>query len=85
MGKGRGKWEIIWDILKVVSEEKKAKKTRILHRAYLDWVNFQRYTNFLLEEELIKFDASDKSYELSNKGRELLCKLKDINGIFLKL
>ncbi len=85
MAKGRGKWEIIKDILDVVSEEKKAKKTRILRRAYLDWDNFLRYSNFLLEEELIEFDASDKSYELSNKGRELLCKLKDINDIFLKL
>ena len=53
MRSDRSKWEIILDILEVIQTEKKMKKTRIMYNAYLDWRNFMRYFNFLLEKGCI--------------------------------
>ena len=57
-GKPRGRWEIIHDILRVTVEEEKAgagkaKKTRIMQGAYLDWRNVQRHFEFLLDRGFI--------------------------------
>ncbi|HLB71043.1 MAG: hypothetical protein OIN88_15270 [Candidatus Methanoperedens sp.] len=81
--KERSRWEIVEDILTVLVEEKKPKKTRIMQRAYLDWRNFQRYFDFLLEESFISKskDPEEGCYELSEKGRELLKRLKDVKEI----
>jgi len=49
----RSKWEIILVILEVIRAEENAKKTRIMYMAYLDWRNFMRHFNFLLEEGYI--------------------------------
>jgi predicted transcriptional regulator len=54
----RSRWEISYDILEATSEEEKAhggkaKKTRIMQGAHLDWRNFQRYFDFLLEHRFI--------------------------------
>ncbi len=74
----RSRWEIIRDMLTVLTEDKKSKKTRIMQRAYLDWRNFKRYFNFLLEEGFItKCDNSElENYELTERGKELLKRLK---------
>lgn len=84
--KERSKWEIVHDMLKVVLEENKPKKTRIMQRACLDWRNFQRYFKFLTEEKFIQeVDNPEKgSYELSAKGQELFNRLKYVDDM-LKL
>ena len=80
--KERSKWEIIEDMLKVLVEEKKSKKTRIMQRACLDWRNFQRYFGFLLEGGFIaKSNPEMGSYELTQKGNELLKRLKYVDEI----
>ena len=81
--KERSKWEIIQDMLKVLTEDKKPKKTRIMQRACLDWRNFQRYFNFLLEEKFITEcdNPGDGRYELTNSGYELLKRLKNVDEI----
>jgi predicted transcriptional regulator len=74
--------EIISDILKVTREEKKAKKTRIMRRANLDWINFQRYLDFLLEKGFIaKCNPDTECYEITEIGRNLSEKLKEANEI----
>ncbi len=73
--KERSKWEIIEDMLIVLQEDKKPKKTRIMQRACLDWRNFQRYFEFLLTEDFI-VNCENGSYELTEKGKELLKRLK---------
>jgi predicted transcriptional regulator len=79
MKKERNRWEIILDILKVTKEEKKVKKTRIMHKANLDWRNFKRYFNFLIEEGLIiKCDSENDCYKLTENGGNLLNKLKEV-------
>lgn len=75
----RSKWEVISDILKAVEEEEKVKKTRIMQKAYLDWRNFKRYFDFLLAEGFIaKCNPTPDYYEITEKGRKLSKRLKDV-------
>jgi predicted transcriptional regulator len=78
----RSKWEIILDILKEISEEEGgAKKTRIMQKAYLDWKNFERHFCFLLEHGFVRNvvgPEEGKSYELTEKGEDLLMKLMEV-------
>jgi len=76
--KDRSRWEIILDILKVTQEEEKAKKTRIMQRAYLDWRNFNRYFDFLLQEGFIAKCNPEECYVLAEKGGILLPRLMEV-------
>ncbi len=79
MKRERSKWEIISDILQVIHEDGKVKKTRIMQKAYLDWRNFRRYFDFLLTEAFIAECNPDTGYyELTEKGRNLSKRLKDV-------
>jgi predicted transcriptional regulator len=77
----RSKWVIIADMLKVVNEEKKSTKTRIMQRAYIDWRIFKKYFEFLLEEGFIaKTNESEpETYSIAEKGIELLKRLKHVD------
>jgi len=77
----RSRWEIILDILQVISEEKGAKKTRIMQRAYMDWRNFQRHFNFLLEHGFIECAEGENCYYLTEEGRNLKNRLKELADI----
>lgn len=79
MKKGRSRWDIILDMLKAVQEEDKAKKTRIMQRAYLDWRNFEKYLDFLLSGGFISKCNPDAYYELTVKGKEMLRRLKEVD------
>ncbi len=80
MRKERNRWDIIKDILIVLQENKKSKKTRIMQRAYLDWRNFQRYFEFLLEEGFMA-KCDPESYELTDKGKELIKRLRQVDDM----
>lgn len=85
----RSRWEIILDILRVISEEEKGgegkvKKTRVMQRAYLDWRNFKRYFDFLVEQGFVgnSEDAEKgKTYYLAEKGKDLMKRLREVEGI----
>jgi predicted transcriptional regulator len=87
----RSRWEIILNILRVISEEEreskgkiKVKKTRIMQKAHLDWKNFQKHFNFLLEHGFVGeiIDPEEgMSYELTEKGRDVMRKLRDVERI----
>ncbi|VVB94648.1 Winged helix-turn-helix [uncultured archaeon] len=82
MRKERNKWEIIIDVLEVIRVEEKAKKTRIMHKAYLDWRNFRRHFNFLIDEGFImKCNPDDECYKLTENGGNLLKKLNEVHEI----
>ncbi len=83
MRKERSRWEIIEDMLKVLLEEKKMKKTRIMQRACLNWRDLQKYFDFLLEESFITecTNPGKGNYEITEKGRELLKRLKNVEEI----
>lgn len=77
--KDRSRLEIIMDMLKAIQEENRAKKTRIMQRAYLDWRNFERYLDFLLAQGFIIKSSTDAYYELTVKGTEMLRRLKEVD------
>jgi predicted transcriptional regulator len=81
--KKRSRMEIIIDILTVFLDETKTKRTRITERAHLNWNNFQKYSDFLLEEGLIaKCNIPEvEVYELTKKGRDLLKRLKGVEEL----
>lgn len=84
MGNGtrqRSRWDIIEDMLKVISEEGKAKKTRIMQRSNLDWRSFKRYFDFLVERGFVGNGGKPgerKAYTLTEKGKDLLMKLQEV-------
>ncbi|MEA2052670.1 MAG: winged helix-turn-helix domain-containing protein [Euryarchaeota archaeon] len=83
--KPRSRWDIILDILEVIAiAENRAKKTRIMKKAYLDWRNFQRHFGFLIEGDFIE-QIEDPSrgtvYGLTERGKDLKSKLKDVGAI----
>ncbi len=82
----RSRWELTYDILRVTSEEEKAhdgkaKKTRIMQGAYLDWRNFQRYFDFLLEHGFIDCPDGGNYYYLTEKGRNLEEQLRGLKDM----
>ncbi len=79
----RSRWEIIEDMLKVLTEEKAMKKTRIMQRACLNWRGIQKYFDFLVEENLIveSNNPGTGSYAITEKGRDLLKRLKNVKEI----
>ena len=82
MGKERSRWEIILDILHAVEIEKKIKKTRLMQKAHLDWRNFKKYFDYLLENKFIRESNPDEnSFSLTENGVELLDKLKKVNEL----
>ncbi len=82
MVKKRSRWELIYDVLKVTYEEKTSKKTRIMQRAYLDWRNFQKYFELLIDKGFIaKCTSIPDNYEITEKGMKLLERLKKVDEI----
>jgi predicted transcriptional regulator len=88
MGRGtepRSRWEIILDILKVISGKgERVKKTRIMQNAYLDWRNFQRHFSFLQEHGFVENNSDPEegtTYYLTEKGKDLLQRLKKVKEV----
>ncbi|VVB84974.1 Winged helix-turn-helix [uncultured archaeon] len=83
MRKERSRFEIIEDMLAVLTEEKSVKKTRIMQRAYLNWRGLQKYFDFLIEESFIveSNNPGTGSYAITEKGKELLKRLKNVKEI----
>lgn len=78
----RSRWEIIRDILHVAFVEKKAKKTRIMQKACLDWRNFKRYYDYLMGEGLLaNCNPEPECYVITDKGKEVLNKLKELDEV----
>ncbi len=83
MRKERSRWEIIEDMLAVLTEEKSVKKTRIMQRACLNWKDLHRYFDFLMEENFMaeSNNPGTGSYAITEKGEELLKRLKSVREI----
>jgi predicted transcriptional regulator len=81
--KDRSRWEIIEDMLAVLTEEKSVKKTRIMQRACLNWKDLRRYFDFLVEENFIAESNNPEtgSYAITEKGKELLKRLRSVKEI----
>ena len=81
----RSRWEIILDILKVMSgKRERVKKTRIMQNAYLDWRNFQRHFSFLQEHGFVENNSDPEEgtgYYLTEKGKDLLQRLEEVKEV----
>jgi len=81
----RSRWELISDILAVISDEgRRAKKTRIMKKAYLDWWSFEKYFAKLQERgfvEKIEDPTVGTIYGLTERGKDLQGRLKDVGAI----
>jgi len=55
-----------------------------MHKAYIDWKNFNKHFEFLIKENLI-YRTEENKYILTNEGKVLLKKLEDINGVLNKV
>ncbi len=79
--KGRGRWDIVRDILTATLEEGTGKKTRIMQKAFLDWRTFSRYFEYLLNDEFLTDCNEDEYFTVTDKGRELLERLKSVEDV----
>jgi predicted transcriptional regulator len=83
--KQRSRWELILDILKVISDEgRRAKKTRIMKKAYLDWWSFEKYFANLIERGFVKKIDDLKFgtiYALTERGEQLQGRLNKVKTI----
>ena len=57
-------------ILSVISEDKGARKTKIMYKAYLSYNLLNKYLNDVLKAGLVVCD--NNSYRLTSKGRRFL-------------
>ena len=79
--KHRSRWDILFDILKVISEEEGVKKTRIMQKTNLDWRSFKKYFDFLVDHSFLRVGdelGKRKSYKLTKNGRNLLVELQEV-------
>ncbi len=78
----RSRWELIYDVLKVTYEEKMSKKTRIMQRAHLDWRNFKKYFDLLMDKGFItECNNIPDNYEVTEKGMKLLERFRKVDEI----
>lgn len=79
--KHRSRWDILFDILKTISDEEGVKKTRIMQKTNLDWISFKKYFDFLVDHGFLRVgdeSGKRKSYKLTKKGRNLLVELQEV-------
>ncbi len=74
MKRYRTKIGIIYDILKIIDEEKEIKITKLLSRANLSYSRLQGYIDFLEKNGLIK--KENEFYKITDKGLNFLREYK---------
>ncbi len=70
--------EIIFEIMKNV-DAGVSTKTRLMYASNLDWRSFSKYISFLEEEGFVV--CTNDSYRLTDKGKLLLQKMKEVAEI----
>jgi len=66
----RSKWEITYAILKAL-QNGETSKTRIMYKAYLDWRNFTKYIEFLMDKGIV-VEKDGGKLEMTEKGEKVL-------------
>ena len=79
----RSRWEITYDVLEATlkdqnAHEGKAKKTRIMQGAQLDWRSFRPYFDFLMKRGFIESSKRGDYYYLTKKGMNLMKQFKEL-------
>jgi predicted transcriptional regulator len=74
--KNRSRLDIVARILDIAIDG--TAKTKIMYLAYLSFAQLKEYLSTLMENGLIEFDARQKTYKTTKKGREFLVKYRKI-------
>ena len=83
MAKKRERLEVIRDVLKSISTNRKIKPTRLLYASNLSPQMFKEYINELLSKGFIQFEIDKKekkTFSLTPKGQEFLQEYKTIEN-----
>ena len=76
MGKHRTRLKILADILSVVNNGNKAKKTQIMYQAYLSYSLLVQYLTDIIRAGLI-IQGDENCYKLTKKGETFLAKIRE--------
>jgi predicted transcriptional regulator len=78
--KTRGSTEIIGLILQAVEREALT-RSKIMYQAILNFKQVTDYTNYLTEEGLLTYQAQDRKYAITDKGRQFLTLFKETDKL----
>ena len=78
--KYRSRADIICAILRVATEG--AKKSRIISNAYVSSPQIKDYMNFLLDNDMLKYNSESRKYHTTEKGHRLLRMYDEAKMIF---
>jgi len=76
--------DIIGQILEAVATESLS-KPRIMHKAYLSFVQATDYLSLLTERRLVDYDEYAQTYSITEKGRRFLRKYNQIGEVIGKM
>ncbi len=76
MGSYRNRLDIIADILRVVVNNEKTIKTRIMYQANLSYELLKKYLAEVLKSDLVRLDPAEKFYVITCKGEKFLDEYK---------
>ena len=69
----RSESEIIFDLLSSAKQD--IKKTRLMYKTNMTYVQFVKYLDFLLEKDLLEgrnINEREQVYNITDKGKELI-------------
>ncbi len=82
----RSRAEIIHDVLEVTLNEENPRKTRIMHRSYLNTVTFNKYFDLMLNKGfIVKCNPETGCYKVTEKGKNLLSRLMELDEILISM
>lgn len=80
MGKHRTKLAILANILSVINNDKGARKTRIMYKAYLSYGLLTRYLKNVIDAKLVTCEEKN-CYKLTHKGKKFIVTLRNQTGL----
>ncbi len=67
-------------------EEENAKKTRIMQKSYLNLVTISKYFEFMLNRGfMVKCNPETGCYKVTEKGKNLLRRLKELDELMMAI
>ena len=71
MGKHRSRLQIVWDVLSVIANNDRVRKTQIMYKAYLSYKLLNKYLNDVLTAGLVVSNTKN-CFQLTPKGKRFL-------------
>lgn len=73
--------DIIGQILEAVDRSSGLTKLRIMHRAYISFMQATDYLSLLTEKCLLKYDENTQTYSITEKGQLFLRKYNQMGEV----